>query len=183
MRYSSKTSRICLADWWGVTDRQSLFERMEWLAEEGHRSELEKRIPQLADLLRSVQNGDQIHLSKHDEFIANHIHLLKRLNFGAWDHCRLINVARWGCSAGFLTEAEAWFWIRKAALFLRLQYTSWKDVGDDFLLGYRYWSINAVPIPSIPEAYEYLVHHASSPWKNISWDIDPKELAPQPHAS
>jgi hypothetical protein len=176
MRYSGKTSRICLVDWWGVTDRPSLIGRMEWLLSEGHRAGLETRLPEVAELLLSVKHGEQIHLSQQDEFIVNHLHLLKRFRFTAWDHCRLINVARWGHSAGFITEAEAWAWIKKAALVLRLEYSSWKDIGDDFLLGYRYWSLNAVPIPSVPEAYEWLVHHAGSPWKNIPWDIDPKEF-------
>jgi hypothetical protein len=60
MRYSGKTSRICLADWWGVTDRPSLIGRMEWLLSEGHRAGLETRLPEVAELLLSVKHGEQL---------------------------------------------------------------------------------------------------------------------------
>ena len=59
-----------------------------------------------------------------------------------WDFGRLIMLARWGFTIGFLSQAEAWAWIERAAAQIESVFQSWLDVGESYLAGVRFWSKN-----------------------------------------
>lgn len=177
MRGDRKTSQTLLAEGWGVTDRKSLLERLVWLRDGGHRDGFLAEVVKVADMLDSDGEDDDTGLSAHGQFIANNLPLLMRVKFVAWDLSRLINVARWGFDSGYISEDEAWSWMGGAALVMRKQLTSWKEAGEDFMLGYRYWSLDkGGTAPSVLAAHERLLG-AGGPWSSIPWNIDPEELA------
>jgi hypothetical protein len=57
----------------------------------------------------------------------------------AWDLSRLIFLARDGYALGYIDENEAWKWIDSAAVVLRESYSSWHDLGSQFLVGRMFW--------------------------------------------
>ena len=179
-QYSTKTIRIAHADWWGIKDRRTQFERMEWLQAEGHRTALRTAVARVSALVQNIGPGEEVSLTKHNEFIVNHLHLLRHSEIIAWDYCRLICVARWGFCAEYLSRVEAWRWMQSAAAVLRRSFESWKGIGDNFVLGYRYWALDFMTDPSVFHAYERLLRWPGSPWNTVAWNIDPAELDGSP---
>lgn len=175
--YDSQVSRHTLAEWWEVTNRRSLLERLAWLREQGHRQSLAESMREAEELMASHQEGETVEVSKQLEITITNLETLKRTGFEAWDGSRLVNVARWGLSAGYLNEPEAWKWILAAALSMRQKLTSWKDAGDDFVIGYRFWSSDTDPHSSVVQAYDRLLSGEDSPWQKLAWDIPLDELA------
>src|SRR5215216_3870805 len=108
LSYGKAASRVVLADWWGVQDRKTLLEQLSWLKEEGHRMALRTELPEIAALIRRLQDQQSVELSKHQEFAVNHFHVLQKTSFEAWDGSRLIAVARWGLASDYIVEGEAW---------------------------------------------------------------------------
>ena len=99
-----------------------------------------------------------------------------------WDFTRYISVCRWGYAAGYFTEPEAWARIIPAARIIRHTFTSWRELGENYMIGRHYWS---------PEqnghlyrrALERLLTDPASPWNRLPWDVDfgsPRELRSQP---
>lgn len=173
---SPQACQAGLAKWWNASDKAALLKQLAWLRDGGHRHALAQEIAKVADMLAVAEEGEETGLSPHGQFIADHLPELKRLKFIAWDHSRLINLARSGFTAGYLSEKEAWHWMAGAALVIRNELTSWKDVGDDFLLGYQYWSLPEGPAPSTTRAYDRLMA-TNSPWNSLRWDIAPQALS------
>jgi len=56
-----------------------------------------------------------------------------------WVLSRLVQVARWGRTAGYIDEDEAWRWIVQAARTLQWSYDSWPALGHDFVIGFEFW--------------------------------------------
>ncbi|MEM9153225.1 MAG: DUF1266 domain-containing protein [Cyanobacteria bacterium P01_F01_bin.3] len=170
MSYGEKSCVVCLADWWGVKNKEELNEKLVWLFEEGHRTQLQNTLTEVEQEISEYEDGDEIELSDYQEFLVNNMHMMKRLGFYSWDLSRLVNVARWGYGAKYLSEDVAWAWIHKAAVEIQKKYSCWKDTGDDFILGYRLWSMQFSPLPNMVDAYERLLTSKSSPWASISWE-------------
>jgi len=99
--------------------------------------------------------GDPLQLHRPDEFlhlsIEEQVALRERARVAgdllplhrsliAWDFGRLIMLARWGFSIGFLTEAEAWGWVDRAGAQIEGHFRYWLDVGENYLAGVRFWS-------------------------------------------
>jgi hypothetical protein len=138
---------------WGIQDRAALIERLEWLAAEGHRKEYDDMGARLRKM--GQPPADPLHLFRPEEFLSLSVHeqvaLRERARLAlallpahpslvAWDFGRLAMLARWGFSAGFLSEAEAWAWVERAAAAVEQGFGSWLDVGESYLAGLRFWS-------------------------------------------
>jgi hypothetical protein len=165
-------SRECLRDWWSVNDTQELTEMLHWLWEEGHRTsceELCQSLPVPGDPLFNDANHDPTGLYA---FMSSNLRELKTSRLVAWDLSRLVNVARWGYTAGFIKEPDAWSWILRAAKELQRSFRSWEALGRDFLLGYEFWwrstgaSVDVEPYPF----YDWLLSDPESPWRRLAWD-------------
>lgn len=96
-----------------------------------------------------------------------------------WDLCRYIYVARSGYAAGYLSRDEAWSKIMPVARRLQRAFSSWQDLGADYLAGRYVWA--GVDDPS----YEYIYHllcnqsDPNSPWTRSAWNT-PLEDNPAP---
>ena len=53
----------------------------------------------------------------------------------AWDYDRLVNVARFSYSAGYITEQEMWDYINKAVTQAKNDYNSWEEYFAGVMLG------------------------------------------------
>jgi Protein of unknown function (DUF1266) len=138
---------------WDIGDRVALLQMLHWLASQGHRKEFEDMGARLQRAGRAP--ADPLHLYRPDEFLqlpveeqvalreraATALELLpSHRSLIAWDFGRLIMLARWGFTVGFLSESEAWGWIEHGAAAIQPAFRSWLDVGENYLAGVRFWS-------------------------------------------
>jgi hypothetical protein len=168
---------------WGIEDRAALVAMLEWLAAGGHRKEYEDigarvraagRVP--ADPLQLFRPEEFLSLSIEDQdalrekagvaaaLVPAHRSLV------AWDFGRLIMLARWGFTIGFLSEAEAWAWIELAAAPIESAFKSWLDVGENYLAGVRFWSKNKETlVDDTQAALDHLLSpkNAKSAWNKV----------------
>jgi Protein of unknown function (DUF1266) len=155
--------RLALVRWWEVTDPESAIGMLEWLLDRGHREELAREL----DLLST----DELSPAKRAFLIENETELREH-QIAAWDLCRLVNVARSAYKAGHIDEPTAWHFILAAARELRDTYASWSDLGDDYLLGLRYFADDHQADPTHRASVEWLQRAPSSPWRTIAWDAE-----------
>ena len=91
-----------------------------------------------------------------------------------WDYARFISLCRWGYACGFLTEEEAWDYIMPVADMLQKTFSSWADLGENYVIGREFWSYEQTQVSgaAIREAYESLLSSPTSPWQQNAWDMD-----------
>jgi hypothetical protein len=170
---------------WGVHDHDSAIFILEWLKNEGHnklfmdtRTQLLKgtngdqaKYEELRrDLLLNVHPFERESMAFAFDFVWFHRDDLGEHGLLAWDYGRLINVARWSYSAGYITEQEAWEYITYAGPRIQQSFSSWDEYGDEYLLGRTFWQRSN----SHPNAYtsiNWLKTYSSSPWKTLRWDM------------
>ncbi|HEY0462694.1 MAG TPA: DUF1266 domain-containing protein, partial [Polyangiaceae bacterium] len=153
--------RRALQIWWEVEDGESAVGMLEWLLEAGHRQ-------QLAEELELLDTAELT--PKKRAFLGQNGAALRRYSIAAWDLCRLVNVARTAHRAGFIDESTAWHFILAAARELRRIYPSWSALGDDYILGNRYFSDNHQPDAIHRASVEWLQNSPASPWHRVPWD-------------
>jgi Protein of unknown function (DUF1266) len=164
-RYSPVKCRQILAEWWSVRDRKQTFAMRDWLVSSGHTQvALQLVDSEVAKHSTGNVDGQLGYALKHRDKIL-------RAGLRAWDLGRLISVARWALTGGFLTPNETWEWILDAGMLLRLGYDSWEEYGDGWLLGYEFWDGGKPADPGFAKQLQWLRHDSSSPWKKIPWHI------------
>src|SRR5262249_34037435 len=88
------------------------------------------------------------------------------------DYMRYISLCRWGYLAGYFTEEEAWKYIMPTARLLQRIFSSWQEMGRNFLVGREFWSPED-PAKSYTEyAYYRLLTEPQSPWRRLDWNQD-----------
>jgi hypothetical protein len=166
-------SRVCLRDWWSVNNRDEFDAILRWLWDEGHGRDC----AEICDDLRRPGEAaafptEEADPGGLDAFVSLHLDELEGSRLAGWDLSRLVNVARWGFTAGYIDEAGAWSWVLRAARRIQRSFPSWKALGQDFLLGYEFWRRSTgseVEIDLAP-AYKWLVARPESPWCRLPWD-------------
>jgi hypothetical protein len=76
--------------------------------------------------------------------------------------------------AGYLTEDEAWDRIMPAAALLQKTFDSWKDFGENYLIGRQFWSYEQTKKEGqvFRDIYRKLLANSSSPWNRNPWDME-----------
>jgi len=181
---SSPQVRQLLSDWWDITDRASALNILQWLKTYGHRQEYEdfrlSVLNQTGDdyqaflklkptLLQRVSPNDRTNMSFELDFLWRYRNTLNAQNLLAWDYMRLINVARWSYTVGYITEAEAWNYLLFAGQTLQSTYTSWADMGQHYLYGRTYWQ-HSYNNTQAQTALQWLTSNPQSPWLTLPWD-------------
>ncbi len=185
---------MLVEDWWGITDRESALEVLDWLKEEGHRTiyevilhlmdkypwyEMEqvigKNLPDLLDIEDPDEAAETV--SKALSFYrsmkeASRLFVKESLfeqpypeSLIAWDLGRMINVACWCTEAGFLDEEEAWQHIEKASGIITDTYASWRDFGINYIFGRYVWAGDKEGHDPMIDIVEFLSASEESPWK------------------
>jgi hypothetical protein len=181
-----KTGKRLLSQGWGITTRDDLLRRLDWLQFVGHRSEFEelgRRVDALTDqefaTLEAAAESKPQALNQLEIARRNHRRLSQKGILG-WDLVRYIALCRWGYLAGFLSEAEAWDHIMPAALRLQLAFSSWQDLQSDYLVGREYWMLQQTQIDGerFRAIYERFIQEPSSPWNANPWTMDLRVAAP-----
>jgi ankyrin repeat protein len=182
---SALSIRHLLQDSWGISDRDSFLQALEWIDQGGHRqlfSALGERSSRAsAEELSAV-------ISKLNSEDANSLTMAHRYyeKFGsqsitAWDYGRYINLCRWGVAAGYISEEEGWPRAMHAAQILQQTFGSWKEFGENYIVGREFWSLRQTKIngQEMRSRYQRLVSDPASPWNRIPWELSlqPSESA------
>jgi len=140
-----------LRNWWNIRDRRSAIKTLDWLQDQGN----------------------------HEQSRGHHERSLRKRSDGvghlAWDYCRLVWVAGVSYIAGYLTEDEAWHRIMPAARALQANYSSWREMGRDYLAGREKW--NDGRDPQFAGVFQLLTdpNDPNSPWNKNKWGTDLSE--------
>ena len=75
---------------------------------------------------------------------------------------------------GYLTEEEAWERIMYAARTLQSNFDSWKDLGENYLIGREFWSLHQTRDSGdrFRDAYARLLKDPASPWNRHPWETN-----------
>ncbi len=140
-----------LREWWGIGNHQDAAKTLDWLKETGQRG--------------GFQEEDNRPRRKGE----------RQARYLAWDYCRLNWVAGRAFIAGYFTEEEAWQWIMPAAREIQASYSSWREMGEDYLRGRELWHHSRDP--RFDYVFQLLTNpdDPNSPWNKNKWDADLSE--------
>jgi hypothetical protein len=169
-----------LADGWGVANRKDLLDALLWIDEGGHRKNWEEMAAYMAGLSSSelsdfVANASTNAQLKHEiEMVQQYASKFGKKSLLGWDYARYISLCRWGYLAGYLTEKEAWDHIMPVAAMLQKTFTSWTDLGQNYLIGREFWSYQQTVSNGgiMREVYQWLTTSPDSPWLKNSWNLN-----------
>jgi hypothetical protein len=174
--------RPMMNEWWGITNRQSAFEVLDWLKREGHRTEYNTVYDVLVrgniTSCKDLQDADQSLCRDSDikeiHDIAKQVHdLAGDKTLVAWDYGRLISVARWCYTMGWLSEEEAWTYIMPAAIKIQSTYDSFVEFGRHYIYGRAYWMRDINANQQQENILKFLINEKnSSPWTTMSWETE-----------
>lgn len=170
-----------LAEGWSVRTREEAVETIEWLMSDGHR----RFYPGVYAIISKGQDPAAAVESLFDEesrgqalsFYNNLKSSMEQLKEDidsseadyergilAWDMSRAVLLARSGCDCGFLTEAEAWEYIKRADAVTRETFSSWKELRQSLIIGRAMWNGYGSHLDGFINISEDLLTKEKSPW-------------------
>lgn len=182
-----KKTKKFLDDEWGIKSKEDLHDTLSWIIKGGHRAEFDYLGELLKisgevkynELLKKFEGEPQIRLDINQ--IKQRITTAKKYYDGlgkkslmGWDYCRLIMLYRWGYTAGYISEEEAWATIMPIAGMLQNVFESWEDLGRNYIIGRQFWSYKFTEENGYlyDEAFVRMLEMRSSPWNKYPWKMD-----------
>lgn len=159
---------------WGVTDRASADETLDWILTEGHRDDFMitgELLAQVVDECGEEALIDYL-ISEFDESQeeaeqdAATYKMYKEYGETAidgWDYCRALSLMSFYYMAGYYTKEEALDKSLEIAKTLQPLYSSWDELVDSYLRGYEYW--NESDSSERREVYEELLAADDNPFR------------------
>ena len=173
-------ARSLLVGSWGINGRADLLKTLTWIENGGHRKgfdtiakALQTATPdQLAEVDRAMASNPDLanQVSKVREYSAR----LGGKSIAGWDYTRYIVLCRWGYQADYLSEDEALRRIMPAAGVIQRTFSSWKDLGDNYLAGREFWSLAQTQGSgaAMRSASAKLLSNRQSPWVKMPWGLE-----------
>jgi hypothetical protein len=168
-----------LQKWWGTQSRQDLLESLQWIDQGGHRQKFDQvgaAVAKLSDekfneYLVKLENNPQV-LQQLQTSRKYYRHIGRKSILG-WDYGRFISLCRWGYLVEYINDNEAWNCIMPAARLLQGVFASWKDLGENYLIGREFWSYEETKRRGqyFRAAYQKLLDDPNSPWNRMRWDL------------
>ena len=154
---------------WDVKDTATAKETLEALLTQGHRADVDPALAELRTPEAAAGNSAEYqayedvkkNLTSDYGYTAEQIDGIKTIS--AWDYDRLVNVARFSYSAGYITEQEMWDYINKAVTQAKNDYNSWKEYFAGVMLGRTL--AYGQPFSSSKTQADELLKSADSPYK------------------
>lgn len=149
---NQKLEQQLLVEWWGVTDRASADETLDWILTEGHRVEFVDTMVYLEEYeIQNVAEDERV------DFILEYFDIseeeakiyadayTKYETYGentiaGWDYCRAMNLMGYYYLAGYYTEEEALDKSLEIAETMQPMFDSWDALIDSYMCGYEYWA-------------------------------------------
>ena len=135
---------------WSVTDRESALEQTESLKERGHRQKCRECMEELAQLgLLDLEEEEfqkefqksRIKDKSYRYEVAYQMHRagLDADAMAAWDLCRVNQLYADYYVCGYMTYEEAMDASLENSLVLQGMYSSWEEMVESYMLGFRFW--------------------------------------------
>ena len=163
-----------LEDWWGVTDRDSAVETIDWLLAEGHRADFvalmqlldedgwaDSSEEEVAAMLTEVFEDEDA--GKFTAQAYTQYHTYGETCIDGWDYSRALSLLGWFYIAGYYTETEALDKALEIAKELQGKFSSWDELIESYMRGYEYWS--EASADARRNAYEDIKGRTNSPYK------------------
>lgn len=138
---SPEYTEMVLEGGWDISSREEGLEMLESLLGGRHAT-------RFAEAFQALQSGDTEELDEEDiddyetcaEAIVEVLELPKSLVEGcktllAWDLERVGYLARLFVNAGYLSQEEAWDWMKKAGALIKEHFSSWEEYMVSLLMG------------------------------------------------
>jgi hypothetical protein len=91
-------------------------------------------------------------------------------NMMGWDLGRLVNLSRLAFDAGILTRSAALKQLREAALLVKKEYASWKELSTGYQFGRAVWG-GLEDYAELKEGMEELLTEKDSPWVTLPFEL------------
>lgn len=149
---SMETEKVLLDEWWGVTDRTTADETLDWILTEGHRDGFASEMQMFVDYgMNEISAGERVDFLLGNfemdadlaQFYADMFAMYEEYGASAidgWDYCRAMNLLSYYYIAGYYTETEALDKSLEIAQTMQPLFNSWDDLIDSYLRGYEYWA-------------------------------------------
>ncbi len=177
---SKQITQALLDNWWGVTDRASADETMDWLLAEGHRASFTDDM----EYLEQAGAGEVPAEERVDFFLENFdIDVEEAENYAVWygfyetygdnallgwDYSRAMSILGNYYLSGYYTEAEALDKSMEVAKMIQESFDSWDDFMESYFVGYEYWAEESSE--ERRGIYEEMKAQADSPY-NVDWNL------------
>lgn len=177
---SKQITQALLDNWWGVTDRASADETMDWLLAEGHRASFTDDM----EYLEQAGAGEVPAEERVDFFLENFdIEVEEAENYAVWygyyekygdkallgwDYSRAMSILGNYYLSGYYTEAEALDKSMEVAKMIQESFDSWDDFMESYFVGYEYWAEESSE--ERRGIYEEMKAQADSPY-NVDWNL------------
>ncbi len=159
-----------LRSWWGIRDRGSAIEVLNWLRDEGHRADWQDTVLHHAQYVGEDVDETLAHAEK---FLLKHGLIKSRADFqagvSAWDWGRLVTLSRWCYDRKYITEAEAWQYINHATQQSRAGFSSWETYSQSYMIGQFLWNPDPSENEPMVTFVKDLLKSEKSPLKRIRW--------------
>lgn len=143
-------NKYLLEQSWNIDDRESALDTAEQLKEKGHRNTCQECMDELEELglldleekefLKEIKKLEDSKKAGRFQIVYQMYHAgLKPDDMAAWDLCRVNQLYASFYICGYLTYEEAMDASLENSLVLQSMYSSWDDMMEGYLLGYRFW--------------------------------------------
>ncbi|MBT5228801.1 MAG: DUF1266 domain-containing protein [Methylococcales bacterium] len=163
--------------YWSVNNREDLLENLVWLGEGGGHNLGFIEWVKLFQL--KSEHRIQAYLKANPEkqsmfLVANYYQSLSSVGIRAWDDGRYVSLCRWGATAGYLTEDEAWGRILAHARDVQSAFTGWDQFAISYIAGKQYWQEKTEVDFLMKEMAHVTALNTDkdSPWVKLPWDLD-----------
>ncbi len=166
---------------WGVTDRATADETMDWLISEGHRTSFATDMQFIGESgVESVSKEDRADFildnfevsAEEAQCYANGYEAYKQYGddaIAAWDYSRAMWLYASYYLAGYYTLEEALDASLEMAVDIQNSFDSWDSFMDSYFIGYEYWAEeNSDERRAV---YEDLKAASDSPF-NVDWNLE-----------
>lgn len=175
-----ETHKKMLDRQWGVTDRASADESLDWLYNEGHRARFTEEMESLAeDGLGGIEKEERADFfcenygmtQEEAERYARFYEAYEEKGedaISAWDYSRVVMLLSSYYVAGYYSETEALDEALEASRMIQTKYDSWDTFTDSYMLGYEYWAEESSDYRRM--VYEMLAADPDSPY-SLPWNM------------
>jgi hypothetical protein len=157
-----------LADSWGISTKKDFTEMAESL-KKGRHSVIYHQVAEGKALENFEEEAENLKeakkLFKNDKLTGDKIP-----NMLIWDLGRLINISRFAFDAKIIDRAAALSYLKDAALLVKKNYQSWKELSVGYQFGRAVWG-GLEEYEELKEGMEQLLAEEDSPWVTLPFDM------------
>ena len=141
---SKSRGRRMLSGSWDCSSREELVELIVKMTLAGHNESFLYDV-ELINMLSDKEYNELLgELQGIDKFMWPYVKAMGEkwgeVGIGAWDWFRVLHLAGWGYTAGYLELSEAYTLTKPAIAFLKNYFSSWDEATENYMDGYAYWS-------------------------------------------